>query len=231
MTLPPTDPRGPAATRRQVPTWVAVAVTAGVMLAIGVSFVVGVVVGAFVTRDGSATSTGSTGGTQDGSAGDDGPADGGPAGGGPAGGGPAGGGAGSGALDECLVGTWRTVEHVEDWTTDQGQAELSGLERVMEFSADGTQTVSYDDSAATIATQGQEVPAVFDGRVVYRTSTAGGTMSFDLQSAEGTVTVDPDGTAKVEPLEPGTGEVSYTCDATTLRQEAEGYLSVYERTG
>lgn len=227
MTLPPTDPRGPAATRRQVPTWVAVAVTAGVMLAIGVSFVVGVVVGAFVTRDGSATSTGSTGGTQDGSASDGGLSDGGPADGGD----PAAGGAGSGALDECLVGTWRTVEHVEDWTTDQGQAELSGLERVMEFSADGTQTVSYDDSAATIATQGQEVPAVFDGRVVYRTSTAGGTMSFDLQSAEGTVTVDPDGTAKVEPLEPGTGEVSYTCDATTLRQEAEGYLSVYERTG
>lgn len=227
MTLPPTDPRGPAATRRQVPTWVAVAVTAGVMLAIGVSFVVGVVVGAFVTRDGSATSTGSTGGTQDGSASDGGLSDGGPADGGD----PAAGGAGSGALDECLVGTWRTVEHVEDWTTDQGQAELSGLQRVMEFAADGTQTVSYDDSAATIATQGQEVPAVFDGRVVYRTSTAGGTMSFDLQSAEGTVTVDPDGTAKVEPLEPGTGEVSYTCDATTLRQEAEGYLSVYERTG
>ena len=32
-------------------------------------------------------------------------------------------------------------------------------------------------------------------------------------------------------LVPGTGDVRYSCDETTLRQEAEGYLSVYERAG
>ncbi len=203
--------------RRQPPTWVVVAVTAAVMLAIGVAFVVGVVVGTLIGRDGSTTTTGTAGGSTPG---------------GEAGGSQGGsGGAAAGPLDECLVGTWSTVEHVEDWSTDQGEAELSGLERVMRFSADGIQTVTYDSSPATIATGGQELPAVFDGEVVYRTSTADGTMSFQVESAEGSVTIDPTGQARVEELKPGTGDVSYTCDDTTLRQEAEGYLSVYERTG
>ncbi len=74
---------------------------------------------------------------------------------------------------------------------------------------------------------GQPQPVVFDGEVVYRTSTDGATMSFELVSVDGSVTVGE----KVEELKPGTGAVSYTCDDTTLRQEAEGYLSVYERTG
>lgn len=227
----PAPEQRPEAGRRPVPTWVAVAVTAAVMLAIGVSFVVGVVVGALLTRDDD-TATTADGGAAEGGGGSAAEGGGGASdgGGGAAEGGGSGGGA-PGALDECVVGTWSTVEHVEDWKTDQGEAQLSGLERVMTFSADGTQTVTYDGSSATIATQGRELPAVFDGEVVYRTSTSGGTMSFELQSAEGTVTVDPEGQAKVEELEPGTGDVSYTCDDTTLRQEADGYLSVYERTG
>ncbi len=212
---PAPAPQGPG--RRQLPTWVAVAVTAGVMLAIGVAFVVGVVVGAALDRSGStAANDPAAGGTP---------------------GGQAPGGAGGGAaddpatLDDCLVGTWTSTEHTEDWTTDQGAAELSGLQRTMAFTADGTQTVTYDGSQATITSQGRAVPARFDGEVVYRTSTSGATMSFESVSAEGTVTIDPDGAAKVEELEPGTGDVTYSCDDAELRQEAEGYLSVYERTG
>lgn len=224
---PPPQAPVPPGTRRQAPTWVVVATTVGVMVAIGVAFVVGVFVGAYVTRDTGSTaggqggSTGSSGGRADGSTGD--------AGGGGSQGGSGGG--GGGTLDDCVVGTWRTTEHTEDWTTDQGEAQLSGLERTMVFTADGTQTITYDGEQATITAQGTDVPAVFDGEVVYRTSTSGGTMSFSLVSAQGSVTVDPDGTAKVEELEPGTGDVSYTCDDTTLWQEADGYLSVYERTG
>lgn len=207
---------------RRTPTWVVVAVTAGVMLAIGVAFVVGVVVGVALP-EGAATAGGGTGGSGGGGGTVADPPSGSQGSGAPP--------AAGGSLDECLVGTWRTTEHTEDWRTDQGEAQLSGLERTMTFTADGTQTVTYDGSTATITAQGTDVPARFDGEVVYRTSTSGSTMSFQLVSAEGSVTVDPDGENRVEELEPGTGEVSYTCDDGTLRQEADGYLSVYERTG
>ena len=40
----------------------------------------------------------------------------------------------------------------------------------MTFSADGTQTVSYDSARATVTAEVGALPAVFDGRVVYRTS-------------------------------------------------------------
>ena len=52
-----------------------------------------------------------------------------------------------------------------------------------------------------------------------------------LQSSEGTVVVlGPDGrVAEENPLEPGTGDVTYTCDETSLVQEATGYRSAYER--
>lgn len=211
-------PAGPPPAQGRPRTWLAVVLTAAVMLGFGLSFVVGVVTG-FVLDDGSGTSTraGSSGGSG-GSSGSGGtaPDDAAP---------PAGG--GSGSLDPCLVGTWTSTEHVEDWTTDQGEAELSGVERTMTFTADGTQTVTYDQAEATATAMGQEQPVVFDGEVVYRTSTDGATMTFELVSAEGTVSVGD----KQEELKPGTGPVSYTCDDSTLRQEADGYLSVYERTG
>jgi hypothetical protein len=193
------------------------------MVLLGLVFVAGVLVGAVLTRDDGATAAPAGGGTAGGSQ----PSTGG-SGGGTAGGGAAG---GAGVLDACVVGTWEATEHSEDWTTDQGEARLDGLTRTMTFTADGTQTVVYDGDEATITAQGTPVPAVFDGEVVYRTSTSGGTMSFELVSAEGTVTVNPGAAQKVEPLDPGTGEVSYTCDDSTLRQEADGYLSVYRRTG
>ncbi|MCY7394721.1 MAG: hypothetical protein LH468_00995 [Nocardioides sp.] len=214
MSFPaPPAPAGPPP-RRQAPTWAVVLITVGAIVLLGVVFVGGVLTGAVITRD-----------------------DAGPAAGGPVvppatggGGSSEGGSGGTGSLDECLVGSWEGTEHTEDWKTDQGAAQLSGLLRSMTFTADGTQTITYDGDQATITAQGTPVPAVFDGQVVYRTSTSGDTMSFQLVSAEGTVTVDPDGTDKVEDLEPGTADVGYSCDDTTLRQEAEGYLSVYRRT-
>jgi hypothetical protein len=203
---------GPASAGRRPRTWLAVVLTAAVMLGFGVSFAVGVVTG-FVLDDGAPTTAAQ------------GPASGGGSGGAPPAGGS--GGSGGGSLDPCLVGTWTSTEHVEDWTTDQGEAELSGVRRTMTFTADGTQTVSYDQAEATVTALGQPQAVVFDGEVVYRTSTDGGTMSFQLVSVDGSVTVGDE----VEELEPGTGAVSYTCDDSTLRQEADGYLSVYERTG
>lgn len=140
---------------------------------------------------------------------------------------------GPGSLDPCLVGTWRTTEHEEAYDTEQGQATLTGLDRTMTFAADGTQTVVYEGSEATVTTDQGALPAVFDGQVVYRTTTTGSTMSFEVLQTEGTVTVlGPDGSAaQEEPLEPGTGDVTYTCDGDRFAQEATGYRSVYERVG
>jgi hypothetical protein len=57
-------------------------------------------------------------------------------------------------------------------------------------------------------------------------------MSFELLEADGTVTItSPDGEVKAEDLKPGTGPVQYTCEGDRFRQEADGYLSVYERSG
>jgi len=136
-----------------------------------------------------------------------------------------------GTLDPCLVETWRTTEHEESYDTEQGQASLTDLDRTMTFTEDGTQTITYDGSQATVTTEQGALPAVFEGTVVYRASTSGMTMSFQLQSSEGTVVVlGPDGqVAEENPLEPGTGDVTYTCDETSLVQEATGYRSVYER--
>lgn len=207
-------------------TWLVVLMTAGVMTAIGVAFVIGVLVGAAITRgsggaDASPASPGG-GGDQSTAPGDDASGTIDP---------DAEAGQAVTGIDDCLVGTWEGTEHSEDWRTEQGAAQLSGLSRTMTFSADGTQTITYDADQATITTDQAEMEARFDGEVVYRTSTSNGTMSFQLQSSEGTVTVEPGGVSKVEELKPGTGDVRYTCDETTLRQEADGYLSVYRRIG
>ena len=140
---------------------------------------------------------------------------------------------GSGTLDPCLVGTWRSTEHSESYETEQGPASITDLERTMTFEADGTQTITYDASEATVTADVGALPAVFDGTVVYQASTSGSTMSFQLVQAEGTVTVlRPDGeVAEEKPIEPGTGDVSYTCDETTFVQTATGYRSAYEKVG
>ena len=86
----------------------------------------------------------------------------------------------------------------------------SSTARTTTSSEDGTQTVPYDGSRATVITDQGALPAVFDGRVVYRAPTDGSTMSFEVLEADGTVTaLGPD------------GEVA--------EQQAAGYRSVYER--
>ncbi len=138
-----------------------------------------------------------------------------------------------GDFDPCLVGTWQSTEHSESYQTEQGPASIAELERTIEFGPDGRQTITYDASQATITTEVGALPAVFEGSVVYDATTSGSTMSFELVSADGTVTIiGPDGEVVEErPLEPGTGDVSYACDETDFVQEAEGFRSAYERVG
>lgn len=225
--------------RRGPAPWVVVLITLGAVALVGVVFVVGVAVGFVAARAGGGSAAGAqqaqplppaptlpgdddeaapapAPAPEDSAAGDD-----------------AAPGGSDGGFDPCLVGTWQSTEHSESYETEQGPASIAELERTIEFGPDGRQTITYDSSQATITTQVGALPAVFEGSVVYQASTSGSTMSFELVSADGTVTiVGPDGeVAEERPLEPGTGDVSYACDETDFVQEAEGFRSAYERVG
>lgn len=135
------------------------------------------------------------------------------------------------AVDGCVVGSWSTVEHEESFSTEQGEVSITGLVRHMDIGEDGRQTITYEDASATMSTAGAGGTAVYDGTVVYGVRTSGGTMTFELVSAEGTITITPDqGEPRTEELRPGTGPVSYTCARDRLVQEAEGFRAVYERS-
>lgn len=136
-----------------------------------------------------------------------------------------------GAVDECLVGSWRTVEHEESFSTPQGPVTITGLVRQMDVDEGGRQTITYDAASADMGTSGSQGTAVYDGTVVYQVATSGGTMSFELLSSEGTITLTPaDGEPRTQDLQPGTGPVRYTCEDSRLTQEADGFRAVYERS-
>lgn len=218
----------PAAPRSGPRTWVVVLATLGAVALAGGIFVAGVVTGAVLSRVGG-TSPGLPPAAQP------------PVAQPPA---PEGGaappaapppdatpGPTDGSFDECLVGSWRTVSHEEQYQTEQGPAGLTGLTRLVEFTADGGQTIRYDGSEATVTTEVGAASAVFDGEVRYQVSTDGTDMTFELLSSEGTVTiVGPDGSEQVEDLVAGAGAVTYTCDGDTFTQQAEGFDARYERT-
>lgn len=227
VSLPMSTP-APVARRGPAP-WVVVLLTLGAVALVGGVFVAGIAVGVVAGRVGGG---GGTTGTSQAAQplppaptlpGDD----------VPDAAAPSSGAAPAGGLDGCLVGTWQSTEHTETYETEQGPASITELDRTIAFGADGRQTITYESSQATITTEVGALPAVFDGVVVYDASTTGSTMSFELVSADGTVTIlGPDGeVAEERPLEPGAGDVSYACDETDFVQEAEGFRSAYERVG
>ncbi|WP_380164463.1 hypothetical protein [Jannaschia sp. R86511] len=242
MSPPFPDPARPP--RRGPAAWVVVLITLGAVALVGVVFVTGVAVGFVAGRVGGGTASqlaqplppapvlpgDEAPAPADVTPGAPAPDDVTPGAPAPA---PSGGAGAGGGFDECLVGTWQSTEHSESYETEQGPASIAELERTIEFGPDGRQTITYDSSRATITTQVGALPAVFDGSVVYVASTSGSTMSFELVSADGTVTIiGPDGeVAEERPIEPGTGDVSYACDETDFVQEAPGYRSAYERVG
>lgn len=222
----------PVAVPRSGPrTWVVVLVTLGAVALAAAIFVAGVFTGAVLSRIGAADDSLVAGPAPLPPA----PAPSGPGAvpgpGSPPSDAPAAPGPSDGSFDDCLVGTWRTVSHEEQYETEQGPASLTGLTRLVEFTADGGQTIRYDGSEATVTTQVGALPAVFDGEVRYQVRTDAGTMSFELLSSEGTVTiVGPDGTERVEDLRAGAGAVTYTCEGDTFTQRADGFSADYERT-
>lgn len=135
-----------------------------------------------------------------------------------------------GPIDACLVGAWRTTSHEEEYDTEQGPASLTGLRREVTITADGRQTITYDEAEATVTTEVGALPAVFEGVVEYQVTTSGETMSFELLSSDGTVTVRaPGGQEQVEDLQAGAGAVGYSCDESSFSQSAAGFEATYER--
>ena len=139
-------------------------------------------------------------------------------------------------LDSCLVGTWRSTQHQEVFAVPEdqggGTADVTGIVRTLEFTADGTETVSYDEAQGTLTVQGQPTTIVYDGTVTYSVATDGDQLTFELTGVDATITSPgEDGTPQTRDLQPASGPVTYSCDTGTLRQEAPGFESVYERVG
>lgn len=207
--IPQPEPQGGP---KQPPrTWVVVALTLGAVLVIGGAVAAGFAFGR--SSDGDTATTPSAAG---GSA--------------PSSEAPTDQDAATGGLDACLVGTWRTTEHTETVDTEQGKFTISDVKRTLEITEDGTETVTYDGTPATLALEAAGGEAIFEGTVTYDVSTSGDTMSFVLGEVDGSLTVRlADGKESEQELQPGSGPVQYTCSEDSFTQTATGYKSVMER--
>ncbi|GIL35649.1 hypothetical protein [Phycicoccus sp. DTK01] len=194
--------------RRGPRTWVVVASTLGAVVVAALVFVAGVVVGVVISDRAPATTS------QDATAGSA----------------PGGEAEAGGGLDPCLVGRWQTTEHSESAETEQGRLTISGVDRTLDITRDGVETVTYGTRPARAVTDGGEAEVTYAGTVVYGVTTSGDTMAFTLRSADGSITVGGAGTEpRTEDLKPGTGSVTFTCSGDRFTQEATGYRSVMRR--
>ena len=199
--------------------------TLSAVFLVGVVFVGGLVLGIWIGAKGSSTttqsvgSTGNSAGTGTGST---------------PGSGDSGSGAGTtaGTLDPCLVGTWTTTSHSESADTASGKLTITDLKRTLVITPDGTQTVTYDPSPATLTMDQGGGTAVFNGTVIYQVSTEGSTIHYTVLSAEGTVTLTVgEGDPQTQELKPGSDDVTYTCTDTTMTEESSGYKAVFTKAG
>ena len=205
--------------RRRMATWAVVAITLGAVVGAALLFGAGFVTGVVTTSAAQGALPGGT--TSDA--------------GNPA---PDGGGTGSATgdapaseFDECLVGTWRTTDYVQKTTGPDGESVLTGLNRTFTFDATGRHVVTYDQVEATLTVGDAKSAITFDGTVVYQVTLAGSQMNFSLESADGSMTVQPEqGDKEVRDLQPGTGSVTYTCDGDTYTEEdGRGFREVASR--
>lgn len=195
-------------------TWVVVLATLAAVVVVGLTFVGGLVTGIAISATPGHTTADSA---ASGSTAPPGPQP-------PAGAGDA------TRVDPCLVGTWRTVEHSESADTDQGKVTITGVDRSLEITADGTETITYGSTPAKVTTDKGEGTATYTGNVVYGITAQAGSMTFELRSADGTLSVAAgDGKATEQQLKPGTGAVTYTCSGDRFVQQATGFRSVLSR--
>ena len=198
--------------RRGPRTWVVVALTLAAVAFTGLVFVAGLVTGVVATKSTDTASPGTAPLPQptDTSGGGEGPS--------------------GDALDPCLVGTWRTLEHTESGEVQGKKVTITGVDRTVTIGADGSERVTYGSRPATIAVDGGNATLTFSGTATYAVTSAGGTLSFKVLGNDAKVTVQTPGKEpKTEAVKPGTGDVRYTCDDTRFTQSAQGYAATFER--
>lgn len=134
-------------------------------------------------------------------------------------------------LDSCLIGRWRQESMRSRSTVDDRPVMLSGWTgRVLEFRADGTEIVDYDQaSPMTGAAPGGRYTETWRGRAVYAVHTDGDRLVFDSVDF-GMTRVAWEYAGQQGSGKPGLADpVTYTCDEDIHTQKSDGYRASFTR--
>jgi hypothetical protein len=130
------------------------------------------------------------------------------------------------AIDRCVVGQWRVVEHRELVpVTGFGNVEFSGRGARLRLGADGTGSTDYGPATVFRGTaNGKQIELVLSGSVRFRFHTANNVLSFEDLQASGTTTVSVDGAQlAIRPLAGSGDPAGYRCAASTLSEHTVAY--------
>lgn len=142
----------------------------------------------------------------------------------------------SGAIDSCLVGTWREVSNESDLDLSGAggaKARVQGAGRTLTFHPDGTELVDYGDGVTQSgrSADGVVVERTTTGTVEYRVSSREGTLSFTLITDDTQIVYRSGGRVVSEGRFGQSAPVSYTCGGDTHTQsQGSGYQAEYRRS-
>jgi hypothetical protein len=136
----------------------------------------------------------------------------------------------SGAVDACVVGDWQNVrsaltdaERGVSLTTDKGE--------ILRLRADGTGEADFG-SGVTLKGKygGVTAEVMYIGKITFRYSTAGGTLTYtDVQSDAREVVFRSGRIVSNERIAAEADSDSYTCSGDTMRVTSEGSDDEYRR--
>jgi hypothetical protein len=141
----------------------------------------------------------------------------------------------NGALDSCLIGSWREVSNESDLDLSGvggAKARVRGAGRTLTFRADGTELVDYGDGVTQSgrSADGVLVERTITGTVEYRVSSRDGILSFLLIADDTRIVYRSGGRPLSEDTFGQSAPVSYTCAGDTHTQAQDsGYRAEYRR--
>ncbi|MET7400706.1 hypothetical protein ABZS66_45230 [Dactylosporangium sp. NPDC005572] len=145
----------------------------------------------------------------------------------------------SAAIDECLVGTWKTTTYTEQVSMDgvgDVPFSLTSNGATLEFTADGKHTQTYANSTykGTPTIQGTKVNVTLtiNATVTADVHTAGGSISYTNVKSDGKGTVSaPDlNVNQTEDFDPGDDPSKYSCSGDKLTMSTARIQSTLSRT-
>jgi hypothetical protein len=137
------------------------------------------------------------------------------------------------AIDPCLIGRWHQDSMTQQWTVDGEAVEVDGWTgRILEFTDDGTEIVTYDDSTPLEADSADgPIVETWRGVAIYEVSTSEDVLTFESVDFSDTVIAwqhgDEEGT--YQPDDNPSPPVTYTCDDTTHTQHHDTYEASFTR--